>query len=190
VTFVAVRSGVSYASPTWADRIAFRHTSNWTSAVYADDTDWIAWEALHKFSDFPLLPIYRIARNPDAEVALRVGEYSSHVFANVVSNKSIFALLPAFAYGNLDIWYEYQRRWWIRMEILRRLNAGHPIDDSPIGVVTIAKEGIEISIDDSIVGFLAKRNARLLIPSDAERLFPNAIPRQSVEHHILLSFGG
>lgn len=185
--FVLMRSGTSYLGPSWIDRIAYRETGTWSTGVFANQATWRAWQQLGKQSgDFPLLAIYRLEASPYPGIP--PGKYTSHTYAAVTARKSPFATLPAGAYLNLKLWRESQKRWEIRQEILERLNAGRPIDDSFIGTVTIRKEGLQLPINETLTGFLKKRRARILVPSALAPLFPASVPKERVGAHVLIDF--
>jgi hypothetical protein len=186
--FVIARSGVSYLGPSWVDHVAYRHTGNWSAGVFAEAAAWQAWKALaRRTEDFPLLAVYRRESGPEW---LSEGPFMSHTWPHLLSGKSPFATIPASAYLDLKLWYEAQRRWEIRETILERLNAGRPIDATPLGRVTIRKERLPLEIDDTLTGFLAKRKVRILAPISTAHLFPADAPQERIGGYVLVRFGG
>jgi hypothetical protein len=186
--FVLLRSGTTYASPSWIDLVAFRHSGTWSASVWADDETWRTWEALGRMQgDFPLLAVYKRYRVPSPHLGYK-RQYISHPVISTISGKSQFANVPFHAYMNLQNYYEAQHPWEVRERIITRLNNGLPIDNTWVGTFYIRNNDKPFSINDTLIGFLKKRGVRVLVPRELENLFPVDAHHENVGAQVLISF--
>lgn len=189
IAFLASRIGVSYVGPAWIDRIGFAHSGSWSSMAFADEDTWQAWESLQTLPDFQFLSIYRSQPGRIVGIGDGAPHLTFHPIANVTARKSQFWSVAVHGYNDPPLMKEIMLRSEVVFEMVRRLEEGTSLDGFRMGTVRASKEGIDLTINQTVVDFLVERKMILMVPSDLSGLFPADLPRRQIGTQTLIGFG-
>ncbi|MGB0682800.1 MAG: hypothetical protein ACPGOV_08840 [Magnetovibrionaceae bacterium] len=181
LAFVLIRLPVSYAGVSNIDWAAYDGNRTWTHEIFASPQAWADWKALaEEPADHALLCIFK----PTDSSA----RYAFAHACNPVARKRFFTHDPSHAYLDVARWREAMIRQGVTEKIVRQLNQGEAVGSAPIGELPLRKFDLPMNLEQSIPELMADRGSKIIVPADAEALFPTATTRRTVGGHVLLGF--